>query len=513
MSDITSDFYQFVLSKIDFVNERQQYQDIQQEAVRGWITSDERDKKWYYLRVELSKKKETVLWSFAYLRKLNIIPLLIFDDLDPLDLEFNKFIYNESYTLSHNNEGYKIKVIISMRPRINGRLEVCTQAAIRINARRVLDCPNIAQYLEMKIQKIHAIIRTMDKKEVVADNNFKIIPQDIATFFQNYLKIILQSDTSSFIENMSGGNMRVFNELIHIYVRSGFINSKKLITDIIDQNTDKTSYLSKWIVYSAIITHNHHTVFGQQNSNDMIDRKVYTVNILCNGYETVNHLLIRFHLLSFFVRAEGKHTNQHVIDCYKMIMTLPYNENELKDSINRAIKRLFNGGLIGSYDCGFIADFKNIDTNSEFSIEDLGKYYMEHIIKIFEYLSFMKDDINFGLNELQIHSCLEVKGHSDRFSEVVKYLQYLYFEETKFYNKLDVVQKQYYKDNFSPMDASKTLYVQVLCENMLDYVRQRLDWIDKNEIPDLQPAVRNDLATLSDGEKALTRLLIDCKNF
>jgi len=506
-SDITSDFYYFVLSQLRFAKEQMQYENITKKADNGWINSDDRDRELDNLRVLLSEKKETILWSFSYLHKFNIIPLLIFDDLDPLDIEFHKYIYNEIYYLRTD---FKIKTILSIRPRINDRLERYNQGAVgvTINARIYLEFPNLKKYLEGKEKRIESIVRELDIKEILIDN-YKIIPEDIITFFKNYFKIMLLSDTRNFVINISGGNMRICNELIHIYLRSGYVNSAELIAKIINQTTNQTVLLPQWIVYSSIITYNHYTVFGQYDGNDIIDHKVYPVNILCNGNDNLNPLLLRFHLLSMFVRQDNNYTVEQIKEKYKKIIT-ECNESTFNRSINRAIKRFNNGGLISSPTFGFIKMYENIRPDDEFRKEELGEYYIRDIIKIFEYLSFMKDDTNFGDNPLNIKSCIDVSRHIDRFTEVVKYLQHLYHEETIFYRNIEPQERDFYKEIFSPIGTSKLLYVQVLTENMIDYARKRMDMINRGEF---DAATRNDLSTLSDGETILKNILDECRKF
>ena len=511
-SEIISDFYQYVMKRPDFTNEFMRYENIYTETTNGWITSNERDKRWNNLRVELSQKKEIVLLSFSYLNEIGVIPLLIFDDLDPLNLEFHKYIYNETFSLTH--ERYHMKVIFSMRPRINGRLENCTQGAIRINKKRTLSCPEISKYLESKDKRIEEIVKTIKKKEIIFDENkttYTIIPNDIEIFFKNYLYILLQSDTRNFISNISGGNMRVCNDLIHTFLRSGYVNSAELIYKIIKKSFNTISLLPQWIVYSSIITHNHVTVFGQRSSDNAIDHKVYLVNILCNGYGTLNPLLLRFHLLSMFVRTGTIHKIVHIKENYKKIISeQDYNNTNFDDSFNRAIKRLKNGGLIGSPNCGFIWKFEDINPDAEFVIEKLGEYYIRYILRIFEYLSFMKDDTEFGRNLRNIKNCIQVKRPIDRFTEVVKYLQHLFDEETNFFNNLNEDKEKYYKEYYSPLDTSKSLHVQVLTEYMLDYVRHRIDIIDTKE---LEIRTRNDLSTLLEGEKELKQIEDKCRFF
>ena len=431
-SDLSSPFYKTILNEPQFSNEIMEFEDIYKQANNGWITSIDRDIQWNNLRKKISNKKETVLWSFAYLIKNSVIPLLIFDDLDPLNIEFHKYLYNETFYLAHN---YKIKIILSIRPRINERLERFTQGAVRINTRIYLDFPNIVQYLKGKDNRISKVVSEMKKKEIILDNGSKIIPNDIEKFFRNYLQILLYSDTRNFIKNISGGNMRVCNELIHVFIRSGFVNSDELITKIINYNKNRTFLLPLWIVYSSIITHNHYTVFGQYTLKDITSHKVHLVNILCNGNENLNPLLLRLHLLSMFVRNNNNHFVEQVKEKYKKIIS-ECNEIIFDRSINRVLQRFNNGGLISSPTCGFIENYEDVKPNDEFRKEELGEYYIKDILEIFEYLSFMKDDTDFGNNRKEIQSCIQVKGHINRFTEVIKYLQYLYEEEIAFYINL-----------------------------------------------------------------------------
>lgn len=487
--DITSDFYQYLLSKSVFSREKRRYNDITKEASKGWITSDERDKRWHELRKEISEKKETIILSFAYFSAKNTegsIPVIFLDDLDPLDIKAQSYIYNEVYKLAHE---FQIKIVVAMRPRSYERVFQNTTDALQARTLS-LTIPKLELYLQHKVNLILQKT-TKESTDGISINNVTIRPQDTNAFFQGYTQALLQNESINFLISLSDGNLRICNDLIHTYLSSGYVNSEETLKKIIEiQSAFSTKSLPMWVIYSSIITNNHQTVFGRSN----VEAKNFVVNILCNGKESINVHLIRLHLLALFMRSNHTPlTISNIIEKYAQIApdTEDWKSNDCKWNIHRVIKRFANARLIGNNNRTRIPD-KRLDSiveDDEFYLEELGRYYYSEMPKIFEYLSYMKDDMDFGDNTFQIKDSIEIRWPIDRFLEVVKYLHYLHDIEFKFCNKLSREKLAYYISNFSPVDSNELFYVQSFIDNMIRYAETRKIFIEKR----IKNAIENEL--------------------
>ena len=479
--DIRSAFYQFLLEQPTFREYKVEYDRIIRHHKEARIPAKERDEKLDDLKTDIERNDETILNCFKYLNldsKCPAIPLIIFDDLDPLNISVQTYIFTEIYKLAHT---YKIKTIISMRPRSHKIVSGRVAEAIQISNSLMFTDSFTDNYLEGKLTKISKnITKIIPKQEGVnIGKNLILKPLNAEIFFNNFIDISMNKDVKYSLKNLSGGNLRKLNEFIKVYLKSGYIDaSPKVFKNLIDKqiisNTDSNMPIG--IVYSALFTNNYQTVFGIANNE--IDN--YVINILCNGTSSVNTYLIRLHLLSLFYR-NGRATNTLpiIIDKYKNIIN--GNTDEIQNDIARVIKRFNNYNLIGNNTTLEIPEasvpdkiFNQINDSDEFYLEELGCYYYDTIISIFEYFYFMKDDIFFK-NDMGILSCIETQTNMIlRFEQVIKYFEILFQEEISFYNGLDTAQKKYYKNNFAPFyNDDKIFYVQVFVDKMREYARTR----------------------------------------
>ena len=179
-----------------------------------------------------------------------------------------------------------------------------------------------------------------------------------------------------------------------------------------------------------------------------------------------------------------------IMEVFESVFTKKDND-KLSKSLHRAIKKLNNSnlddekrtraGLIHNEDKLIIIEEKDElkNKNYEFKVTNIGKYYYNKLITTFEYLSFMKDDVDFP-DEIanKIQNNIEAKTQQQRFNEVVKYLSFLFDVEKTFINTLTTRAKlQAYKDNFAPTkNHGKVLFSELFVVSMINYGVD--DWRD-----------------------------------
>lgn len=472
--DLSGDFYKWLLELDDFSEIRWKRDVIYKKCCDLLITPKERDQQCLDLRDELLAKRETLISAFSYLQYKNnnsSIPVIFLDDLDPLNISAQAYIYDEVYRLAHD---FKIKVIVTMRPYSFDRVDRETCDAFRPRHDEML-MPQIELYLKNKMNLIGNVAKFYENKVDVCDKS--IVLQDVNRYMNLYIDILLHKTSVDFLSGLSDGDLRIFNDLIHVYFSSGYIKGGDLLASLIKKNIhDEDEYpaLPMWMLYSSIITNNCATVFGNHPGKT----QEYVINILCNGARNINTYLIRLHLLAYFIRKQGQCKFAEILDRYQRIMPPEYLSNDVEKSVVRAVKRLANARLIGNNNRLKIPGkaLDSVSGDDEFYIESLGKFYYFNIMRIFEYISFMKDDIDYP-NNVEIQDCIQVTKHLDRLSEVVKYLEFLFEEERNFLRNLGCSQRREYVYEFSPLDEGKILFVHVLAHSMQKYAQGRKELI------------------------------------
>lgn len=479
--NLTGEFFSWLLKQEEYAIDRINLNNIEKDAEEGLLSSIERDKKLSDLRTSIlnDNNARTLLYAFSFLSQSTqnpSIPVVFLDDLDPLNFKVQRYIFEEIYTLAHH---YNIKVVATMRPYSLDRVNRESIMALPLR-NYALEMPNLETYLSHKTQLMSVQINSLLNKAVQL-NDKTIQFQDAPKYLDFCIKTLLNRDSLFFLKSIADGDIRIFNELIHVYFSSGYISSVELISKMLQKNVgmfdalanERQNQVPMWIVFSSIITNNHKTVFGRKNNQP----SKYVMNILCNGHQSVNSLLIRLHLLAFFIR---QNSNQHGLESIyskysSMVASTCVNEYDLRLSLTRAIKRFANARLIGNNNRlrlpdAFLAAIENED---EFYIENLGNYYYNHFLSMFEYIMFMKDDMDLGDNPYGIRDCIEVTRPIDRFIEVVKYLKHLYKVEVDFIKNLTASEFAIYKTDFSPIEKNKTMFVQVLIDRMYMYAQTR----------------------------------------
>ena len=460
LSDYKSDFWQYIKTFPVHSDFATQCTLLDQLEISNIITSNEKIDRFSTLVSKELLLNETIFDSLRYIaEKGKIRPIIIFDDLDPLSYDFLKYLFSESYSISHN---YPFQVILAFRPSTYQHIKrVATFDAIN-PLEMEMRAPDCDSYLSNSLDKL--------KKELSSSNditiqisNKELLPNDIKTFIDKYCKVILSKDARDFLASVSGNDLRVYKKLIRIYFSSGFIDPAKQIGFISDKSGDDSIPL--WIVYSSIITNNHKTVFPhtKKSAGD------YIINILCNGSQHANTYLIRLHILSFFSRHNRVQNIEKFISLYEKVVGNRY--FDIESSIFRVFKRFNNSGVITNDKSVWIERKEEVKAIDEFYMKPLGHYYIDELWLKFEYLSYMKDDIDFTEID-DIKDCVLVLDKKDRFKELVKYITFFANEEINFIKQLNDNSKSLYLQFFAPVSEVK-LFSLCMTNKMIEYGSRR----------------------------------------
>lgn len=519
--DISSDFYQYLLNKEAFSKEKEEYKHILEESQLDIIDSDEMIKKCFQLRKKILTQNDelvslTCLEYFYYDTGSSIIPLLILDDLDPFTTDIQIHAYKKIYELAHD---YKIKTILAMRPRSYESVVQDTSDSIPANTVIAFEKPNFNKYLLSKLSRIETKCNT----GVIVSANIFFTVEKMKYFFSYYVDVLTQKDALSFLVNLSDGDLRVFNRLLETFLSSGYIKESEVIdkiskiTQLRKKKPTEADSLKKdaqlfpmWVVYTSIITNNHVTVFGSNN-----DPFNHLMNVLCNGKMEINTHLIRLHLLSHFIRLNTTRTT--IKEIHKEYSTLnntnKWDNEDLLKSIRRTVGRFAKARLIANNKRILLdgMEIRNTDKYDEesFYLEELGRYYYNDLLKIYEYFLYMKDDVELENNEFEIKDCVEILYRFERFEEVVKYIKFLFSKEKEFLNGLLFPEQiSYYIKKYAPL-SGEVMYSSLFVKTLIGYADSREKVLNrrKNIFSSIQQNVDSE-AHINDNLEALNTVKV-----
>jgi hypothetical protein len=404
--------------------------------------------------------------AIGYIAKeLKIKPVIVIDNSDPLDSDANTWILWEMAALAAN---YDVKTVVALRKntfwRIFNRGDGLSRALHPIRSN--IDRPNAKVYTESKLDLIKSRLN-QKRITVVDDRGKKLSSSDIMSVYTSMIEIMLHAECQAFFANLAGGDLRRWARLLRVYFQTGYINDHDIMWRVIGQRYDgESDYdVPLWVAINSILTNNHKTYFSQEPRDAEQD---VVINLLCNGRYGPNMYLIRLHILSAFARK--KKINLGTLKgMYEELCSA--DQPSFEKSFNHAIRRLVNGGLVTADALYRLDNLEEVDKLEDLNITDCGQYYNGKLLHYFEYLSFMKDDIDYP-SDIGIKDCIQEGQPAGRFVEILKYLRFLFGEESKFIRNLGMPQRRSYRENFAP--ARDTLYFSMqLTRSMIDFSKRR----------------------------------------
>lgn len=464
LSNIDDKFWTFLKTKKEYIEYFVKCRRLENMVEKGILTTSQQLKEICALQDVELKRFETILYSLQFIQQeYKIEPIFIFDDLDPLQYDFVIWLFNETYRLSHI---YYFKTILVMRPNTYQQIKLCKTFQAISPVEFPLEIPNCSTFLTESLAKFKNEINASVKNVNIVVENKKIMPNDINVFVENYCRVALSYEAKLFLENTSGGDLRSLKKLLRTYLSSGYIKLEKILGLIsIDLKEDS---LPIWIVYTSIITNNYLSVFPHTKTNE----DDFIINVLCNGGEYANTYLIRLHILAYFHRFRRISNLDEFMERYSPL--LQEGDTALRNSIKRVLKRFNNARLITNHKHLYIEKKEEVNDIDEFHILPLGHYYLKDLFFKFEYIVYMKDDIDYDENnKYDIKDCIEVREQAERFKEIVKYLHFFYEKEKIFISQIQLAQLDKYIRCFSPSEDKCFLFSLQMVNKMSDYGKRR----------------------------------------
>jgi len=414
--------------------------------------------------------------ALKYIRdKLGKIPILILDNVDTLSLDVNQIILDETVFLSQE---YNLKILISMRTSTYEKIIENRDGALRaypplkISMRK----PDVKNYLKYRTTSIKRKI--WESKPYFSYMNYegdiRITFRDGAKVFDTMLEMLLGEESSNVLSFIANYNLRKVNTLVLKYLATGYIDEHEFVKNIVkgeitEEGRNKSPL---WILLSSVITNNYRTRFSEVG----MSHQEGVINLYCNGRRHPGEHLIRLHILNYVKRHRD--VNLQNLKTSYLSLNDRMSTNITADSIEYAVWRLLSFDLLDSPEYYKVDALEDINRVKTISITETGEYYRREFRNFYEYLVYMKDDVELSDNPFEIRDCIKVTDLSGRLGEVYKFLRLLFSTDKEFLFSLDKNRRCTYMNDFSNPDDSNPFVVFAPITNLVNFCKSRQESIN-----------------------------------
>lgn len=430
-------------------------------------TSNEKVKK---NRLKILNSNEVILSALEYIsKKLNSKVILFVDNLDPVNINPTQIILIEIYKIIKE---YKIKSVFSFRPNTYAEIENKSDGIFDAFTTRsfTIKPPKAKFIFKSKIR--HLKNSSKDDKMNLYFNDTKLEVSSTYSLIESYVTLLKDSSVSDFFNNISGGNLRIWNKMLLTYFRSGLLKNhllyKNYLNHIFHKENIPKGYNPSWIAFDSIITSNHKTYFPSYESDIQKD---LIINLFNNKTLSHNNTLIRLWILKFYLNESCELSSFKRL--YKQIFPLKHDKKNIDLSINYAVRAMLNAGLLSSNRIYKLDDDKLVNSVTDLKITDTGKYYYNKLLNAIEYLKFMKDDVDYPQEIFEkIKGTIEEKSNIDLFNDLIEFSKYIFEVEKEVIIKLERDTLKLYLNHFAP-DKSRLFFSFSLITTLTKFQKRR----------------------------------------
>ena len=475
------EFWNYVMKGSDRFNSLEQYE----EDIKLRYSNDPATIKSCILSERMEARKNDAFYPIAlkYIRdKLGKTPLLILDNVDTLPLYVNEIILDETIFLSQE---YNLKALVSMRASTHEKIMESHDGGLRAYppAMIELEKPDVKRYLKYRISSIRRKVRASKPqfKYVNYEGDINITFRDGVNVFDAMLEMLIGEESSKVLSFITNHNLRKVNSLVLKYLATGFIDEHSFVRRIVEGtiDEDKRGKSPLWILLSSVITNNFRTRFSEVG----MAYQEGVLNIYCNGRRHPREHLVRIYILNYVKR----HRDVNIQDVIKTYLSLNGAPSEsITTSIKYAIWRLLSFDLLDSPDYYKVESFDDIDQVKTVTLTETGDYYRQEFRNFYEYLVYMKDDIELSDNAFEIRDCIQVSDLSGRLIEVSKLLRMIHRTEKEFLFNMNKTNRIIFANNFSNPEDSNPFIVTAPITSMLNFFKSRSESINADILQDYE---------------------------
>jgi hypothetical protein len=365
--------------------------------------------------------------------------VLIFDNMDLLPLSLAEVLLA---LVPQWTSQWGLRVIIPMRrstySRLNNNSGTVSAAVLGLRTIRWRD-RDAKEYLKQRTTAIAALVPS-ESRVTHTQGPAVVEQQDHEGILRAMFDLVLHHH--EVLEHLASGNLRKLSYLFRRYLACARIDEDRLKRAVFLRRTAGTAdyRLRLNVVLTAFLTGNHKTLFSQ--SEEMRPLHDCLINLYCNGQSHVNGRLIRLHILRMLKPAEehGGTAYREIADTYwgwiEVARKGKVQRADCDEAVTHAVRRLMECNLVDTPDHYRIDGHSSLDGVRGLRRTQAGTYYLLSFRNYFEYLQYMKDDVDFEDETHGLRDCIAAPTREQQYVEVRRFLDLLWKEEYAFLEAL-----------------------------------------------------------------------------
>ncbi|NOU16349.1 MAG: hypothetical protein HOO91_02175 [Bacteroidales bacterium] len=407
---------------------------------------------------------DILFYALKYLsNELHKTPVIIIDDADRIDIQWNKDILEELHKLSHK---YDFKVIFAARPSTFHGVFKNDNHLMEIISPTIMDLkkPILELYINSRKQRILQFKNENTGIVIKYDDN-QIDKSKAIEFYIKMTELIEKNENFSFISNISSGDIRNLGRLLRKYYSTGFVNYNNIFLRFVNESI---TVLPDWLLFISIITNNYHTYFGGNRESERSEE--FIINLFASRNHTITSLFMKIQILSYLIINESvdlRLFRNEYINLFKK-----EHKPSIFRSFNNSILSLINYRIINTEEFFSIDNEQSLEKIKEISIEPTGRYYFENLLSNFEYLSYMKDDIDYDI-DVTISDCINTRGFIERYKSIIAFIDYLFKKESEMINGFTRIGYEKYRNEFI-IKSNPISFTQFIAEKILLIAKEKV---------------------------------------
>ncbi|MCX6257986.1 MAG: hypothetical protein NTW49_08855 [Bacteroidia bacterium] len=401
------------------------------DALNEVTTDQEKDfyrSQIFQLKNEEQDKEEYLYSAIEYVKKTYKKEIVfIFDNMDFLSINSIQFLIEFVERIKGKTS---LKFILTLREITSRKVSEAFRGTL---FETMLDWVpvNSIEVMNRRCNLLNESLVSEAERNPIVIRNIKIFVSNVKELILGLTSAI--SNSTDLIELFANNNMRNELQLFRIILKSGLLPEWSLNT-VLFQFSDEIQEIKKiptYIVLESIVTNNYGTY---------IDSKKRAVPGLINILSTNKTPEILDFLYLLVLSDLMKHDNNDILVKNinnRLFHLLNCCDREIFDeSFYDIITSLLNAGLLVSSEVYEISASDNVRTDVKYiNISDLGRFYMNNLIYNYNYIVFVKDNIN--LKEINFEGTIETRiiSYSENRFNRQKYTRLNLINLTRFFDE------------------------------------------------------------------------------
>jgi len=405
------------------------------------------------------------------------------DNIDPLPMHVQRIfceLARRVYKVT------KARTVVTLRDTTHARLR--RRAEQRLEPWTEMAGADYKEILDKRVYVFRRAAETILEESPLTQ--LRMSAEDAEQVLEAMIDVLLTGDSLRRLRRLSGGDMKVAFRMLNTYFRSGYFHSEffEQVVGFVEEKSSEP-HIPGHLFTQSVVTANRETFWTGESSHITVINVWFTDRLPAPWT-----YFVKIHLLNAFRR----HSILRVTEIQDSLIRI-YGGNvrlvqRLKAALGDILRELINARLIATAEFLAIDADNDLGEHVELWLSDVGRYYLEEMAYLLEYVSYVKDVCGYVGTDHKITPCTVASRLSERFAGVVSFIAYLCAQEEVLIRELAGTERwsEFYESLISEKMGMRRLYTYLLvseAERVLGRHRAIITGADEHRVKQLRRKV------------------------